>query len=329
MRVRRHLLCLVAGATAAGAVAGCRSPTQIAVELSTDEPCEIVAAGGVAITVGQRDELEKKSDGPRTSACNGGEIGSIVLVPSGSRDGSLSLRVVLGVHRRAEECLSGEGGVADYGGCIVARRTLRYVPHTPLTLPVALRGACEGKPCPGQTCVQGRCVDATIVDPSRCTDGRACGDDDLGAADAGPPPPPPPPPGDGGFDATAQDASADAQESGAPGLACTAPAPTPSAATGGCRDADSQLNCLLCCEVCRSEGLNYYAGMWPCACSSGLCTTVDCPSATSCTTAPTGLATDCSRCLFLAGGSTCSAATDTCRFSSTCSPFFSCLASCF
>jgi hypothetical protein len=238
-------------------------------------------------------------------------------LPSGPLDDTVSLRVVLGVGRSADDCVARDGGAADYNGCIVARRTLRYLPHTPLTLPIVLRKACEGKACPGQTCVQGQCVDPTIVDPSRCIDDQSCGEQALL-----PPVPPPPPPGtDGGFDATVTDAAHADAEGGGP--TCQ------TASTGACFDADTRLNCLLCCQVCQPHAYVFYGDVWPCACNAGLCTTADCPSASTCSTIPTVLSGSCTACLLTAADyGACAAGKANCLGTSACKPFLDCTGYC-
>jgi hypothetical protein len=49
------------------------------------------------------------------------------------------------------------------GGCIVARRSVRYVSHQRLELPIALDTSCIDVPCGATTtCVNGNCVPAMI-----------------------------------------------------------------------------------------------------------------------------------------------------------------------
>src|SRR5439155_17223345 len=74
-----------------------------------------------------------------------------------------------------------------YGkGCIVARRALRYIAHASLTVPVVMRGSCDGVACDeSKTCVRGQCVDATIPSSDSCR-GAGCGESVLGpGADGG------------------------------------------------------------------------------------------------------------------------------------------------
>jgi len=167
---------------------GCREPTEITVLVSTDLPCENLL--GLSITSGNPGEIDSATPGTVQSAaelsCDGsGSLGSIVLVPSGSKDEHVSFRIVLadsGGDPRSQANV--ESCVPAYGkGCIVARRSLRYIPHTPLRVSVPLRGACDGVPCsggPDQTCVNGVCVGAGIQDPGACADAKGCGENALG-----------------------------------------------------------------------------------------------------------------------------------------------------
>jgi hypothetical protein len=153
----------------------CLAPTQVELELTTDVPCDEV--GGVSITVGLPGSLETKPPAAVSLICrDDGTLGTLVVVPSGERDAELAVRVVAGRNLEVEQCEP-----PDYGpqgtpetGCIVARRTLRFLPHEPLVLPIVLRAVCVGEPCePAQTCVLGTCVEAD-VDPSLCASPSGC-----------------------------------------------------------------------------------------------------------------------------------------------------------
>jgi hypothetical protein len=157
----------------------CRAPTEITLAISTDEACP--RAGDLAITVGSPEGIEGSAPGAVTApSCDAsGDLGTIVLVPSGENDARVAIEVSLG------DCAA--------GACIVARRALRYLPHTPLRVLIALRQRCAGVSCPrGETCVSGDCVDAEIADPGKCATSDGCGEDSLVgsgpglAADAGP-----------------------------------------------------------------------------------------------------------------------------------------------
>jgi len=175
-------------------VASCREPTQIDVEITTDVKCPDLK--GTAITVGNLGELDQRPITAQTQACVEGRIGELVVVPSGGDDETVAIKIVLGFGRDPAECVP-----PSYGpGCIVARRALRYIPHTHLTLPIFLSAACNGIACGAtETCVGGDCRPATIADPGACSSPGGCNETTLSpSADAGadgaPPPPPPPPP---------------------------------------------------------------------------------------------------------------------------------------
>jgi hypothetical protein len=107
-------------------------------------------------------------------------VGSLVLVPSAASDEVFAVRIVAGVGRDPADCVP-----PIYGpGCIVARRTLSFVSDTALTLPVALRGACDGVRCgPRDTCVAGRCRSAAVPAPAACVGARGCDEGVLGPPD--------------------------------------------------------------------------------------------------------------------------------------------------
>ncbi|MCC6558094.1 MAG: hypothetical protein IT372_34535, partial [Polyangiaceae bacterium] len=168
---------------AAAVVLGCRAPTQVTVEVSTDVPCAELR--GVTLTVGEPGALEALSPTTATDACAQGDprsrVGSIVVVPSDEIDDAFGLRIVGGVDGEADACAA-----PDYAGCIVARREMRFVPHTELYLPVVLRGSCKDVPCDATTtCVLGECVPAVVIDPGACVDPEACGEGSLGGGAGG------------------------------------------------------------------------------------------------------------------------------------------------
>ncbi|HEX7601785.1 MAG TPA: LamG-like jellyroll fold domain-containing protein, partial [Polyangiaceae bacterium] len=122
-----------------------------------------------AIYVGTAEELARPLGALTPSAvtrgCKDGKgrIGSIVLVPSGSDDEHVSIRVV--ASHNSANC------AADlHSGCIEARRSLGFVPHTPLYLPVQLAKSCENVVCDNasDTCVSGQCVPSAIECNGAC-----------------------------------------------------------------------------------------------------------------------------------------------------------------
>jgi alpha-tubulin suppressor-like RCC1 family protein len=172
---------------------GCRAPTQLTLAMSTDSACANL--GGTSVTVGHLGEIELKAPTTSSAFCDAsGNLGSLVVVPSASKGDEVAVKVVAGVGKSADGC------TPPYGkGCIVARRAIRFLPHTALRIAIPLRLSCDGTPCAdGETCVAGACVGATIADPSACGTADGCGEEALG-----------PPTGvDGGVDASSSAALA-------------------------------------------------------------------------------------------------------------------------
>ena len=154
---------------------GCRTPTQVSVDISTDVDCPLLQ--GTTVTVGEAARIEGKDPVASTSACSAGAdlnpIGSIVVIPSDANDAEFGVKVVAGVDFPAETCTDDN----SYQGCIVSRRAMRFVPHEELHLPIALRGSCKDVPCTATTtCVLGTCVNAVVDNPELCVDSGACGE---------------------------------------------------------------------------------------------------------------------------------------------------------
>jgi hypothetical protein len=173
----------IAALAALVGAAGCEAPTEVTLVLTTDVSCATLKMQGTTITVGAADELEDKAPVAGGDYCVSSDsgvgaistIGTFVVVPSGGRSDAFAVRIVSGVNRAAIECAPGGGQAPDYTGCIVARRELAFVPHTPLTLPIVMRQDCVSIPCGAhQTCDNGVCVSENIPDPARCTTGGGC-----------------------------------------------------------------------------------------------------------------------------------------------------------
>ena len=172
---------------ALGGIAACRAPTEITIELTTDVKCADVK--GTAITIGDLAGLDGKPSTTVTTACDPqtGRIGSMVIVPSGSKEDVVAIKIVLGEQRDPAECIP-----PAYGpGCIVARRALHFIASSSLTVPIFMGAVCSGIPCNAtQTCVGGNCASATIDDSSKCEAPAGCGESVLVGAtspDAGMP----------------------------------------------------------------------------------------------------------------------------------------------
>jgi hypothetical protein len=189
--VRRRLaelLLPLAGCVAFGGASAvsCLSATQITVHVTTNAVCKDTSQWrGVAIYTGSPTDVETKAATLTTTTCTaGGQIGSLVLVPTGSDSDEIGIRVVAGLTRAPEDCAANL-----YDGCIVARRTLRYSPHKSLDVYVALADNCVGVSCdPMHTCVDGTCVDSTSPSTTNGAPGGTtvrCGDNGVSCTTSG------------------------------------------------------------------------------------------------------------------------------------------------
>ena len=164
-----HRAALVSGLFVLSSLAACREPTQITVDLTTELKCGgSDGVSGTTLSVGALGEaLGSATPAMHTVHCDPSarRIGSLVIVPSGAKNGEVAIEVVVGIGKSPEQCILDR----FVGGCIVARRALHFVPHASLLLPIVLRAACVDVPCgTTETCVRGQCVPATIGD--RCPD---------------------------------------------------------------------------------------------------------------------------------------------------------------
>lgn len=181
MRSIRRSSAVLSGALLLVGVSACRSATEITLSIRTNVSCEDVQTWqGVAVYVG-KPGAESEGQAPTlvTKRCTAdGEIGSLVVVPSGGKDEAVGVRVVAGVTRSPEECLAN-----DYKGCIVARRAVRFTPHTDLSLEVALTSNCQDVACdPARSCTAGVCLASTAPPsdaPPPGVPSVRCGDDGL------------------------------------------------------------------------------------------------------------------------------------------------------
>lgn len=164
-------------------VVSCRDATQITLRVHTNVPCTDPAEWkGVAVYVGSpgSDAADRAPALTSVDCDANGDVGSLVLVPSGDKDAEIALRVVAGIDMKPEECAA-----KQYRGCIVARRTVRFSAHASLELDIDLTTECLGKSCDAMhTCVNGTCADPVTemaaFDPTvasvRCGDqGVRCG----------------------------------------------------------------------------------------------------------------------------------------------------------
>ncbi len=145
---------------------GCQDPTQVRLHVRTDVPYEpnrmlsFVAATPERMATAAPDVVVDKPWGGR------GDVGTLVVVPEGEKNGRLAIRVVMGVAKDPTQCTAEQPD-----GCVVTRRLLRFVEHRSVELPIGLHAICEGVSCDeSSTCnALGDCVSAEI-DPNRCED---------------------------------------------------------------------------------------------------------------------------------------------------------------
>jgi hypothetical protein len=168
-------------AFACAAVLSCLGATQIEVHVTTNARCEDSSRwSGVSIYVGATADVETKAPTLTTTACDAnGQVGSLVIVPTGANNDEIGIRVVAGLTRQPEECAANY-----YEGCIVARRAIRFNPHKSLDLNIALTDDCIGISCdPSHTCVNRECVDSHSAAPDALADGGPqtvrCGDNGV------------------------------------------------------------------------------------------------------------------------------------------------------
>jgi len=172
----------IIGVGSLASATSCRSATEITLMIHTNVPCDQVEAWhGVAVYVG-KPEAESVGQAPTlvTKRCEGdGQIGSLVVVPSGANDDLIGVRVVAGIGQSPEDCVTN----GYQGGCIVARRALRFTPHLDLSLEVELSSKCEDIACdPRSSCFRGGCqpaLDAPKEPPAPGTPSVRCGDDGV------------------------------------------------------------------------------------------------------------------------------------------------------
>ena len=148
----------------------CQDPTEITVSITTDAKCTDI--DGVSFSLGVLGPgLDQKPASSVAVSCDQatGRVGAVVVIPSGSRNDEIAFRVTAGFGKPVDQC------VAPFGpGCIVARRSLRFIPHTPLFVPVKLSVSGAGIPCDAtSTCQAGTCVDPKL-DPNQCQTSGGC-----------------------------------------------------------------------------------------------------------------------------------------------------------
>ena len=134
--------------------ASCRDPTQITVRVTTDLACHQTPGLAKAWVASAGTEVEAPSCTPQTPY---NYVGTIVLVPGpAGDDAKVDVMVIGSVNAAANDaCLASKKNAGD---CLVVRRRLSFIPHTPLTLPIRLDSRCLNVQCKdSETCIEGVC----------------------------------------------------------------------------------------------------------------------------------------------------------------------------
>jgi hypothetical protein len=160
---------LALGSGAAMTAPGCRSATQITVDIRTLGMTCADLKGVSIVVAGSRDDAENKLDGDTLSAqiprgeCGADDhrLGTLVVTPGSSHAAII-------VRARVSEGPDSPCKRPEYTGCIIARRAFSFVDHTSETLPITLEASCTNKPCdPTTSCRTGTCVDSS----ANCSEG--------------------------------------------------------------------------------------------------------------------------------------------------------------
>ncbi len=160
----------------------CAEATQIIVEVRADpalcnhpEGLETgIAVAAVAnVNTEELEIFQSRCTADRT-------VGRLTITPSGEKDAEVAIRIVAGVGIPAGECHP-----PKWEHCILARRTIRFIPRKANYLTVYLSPACIGKACGTKECERGACVDPEdIPQDGGVVDPRDAGDLDPRDADA-------------------------------------------------------------------------------------------------------------------------------------------------
>jgi hypothetical protein len=107
-------------------------------------------------------------------------IGRLTITPSGGKDAEVGIRIVTGVGIPAGECHG-----PKWENCILARRTIRFLPRKANYLAVYLSAACIGKGCGEKECDRGACVDLSDIPQDGGVPDPVDANRDQNAPDAG------------------------------------------------------------------------------------------------------------------------------------------------
>lgn len=174
--MRRGILTGAALAVTSMAWWGCRTPTQITLTVTTTTPLVCKSIRGLVISVAATPQAAEDGvvspvalvpERDCDEATNG--FGTLVLTPG--EMSTAAVVVVAGLRNAVSTCTRANG----YAGCIVVRRSVSFIEHTKVTLPIEAEAACADVPCDVvTTCRAGTCVSSSY----HCDDGDICQADD-------------------------------------------------------------------------------------------------------------------------------------------------------
>ncbi len=174
---------VVAGAGVA--MTSCLDATEIRIDISTTaQVCDKKPHTDVLLN-GESAPLAQQSDCVNATSPN---IGSVVVLPKASNDERVLIRVVgtidstTNVDQCAKDFATPGIDPKKLANCIEAKRSMAFIAHKPLEIPIVLDPICAGKQCdPGFTCgATGEC----IADTTTCDGAGRCGGADAGVVDA-------------------------------------------------------------------------------------------------------------------------------------------------
>lgn len=175
---------------AAGSAPGCYGATEIAVLVTTTADCGRMDTQLYTGATGTKDfgtapAAETMQCDVRSAAGAGAvsTVGTLSIVPSGTREDHFDLEVIGGVGVAPADChaiaaagrsASGASGGPPMAsaptkttGCIVARRRISFRPHQSLRIPIVLSASCIDVPCGfDETCDLGVCTPTDLCDPA-------------------------------------------------------------------------------------------------------------------------------------------------------------------
>lgn len=167
---------VVLAASAAPLAGGCKTATQVTIDLRTVgvlgcsdlKGVDIIVADSPQAADARIDSRNLSASVERGQCADGKRIGTLVLTPTGTRGAVV-------VVARVDEGVTCTRAT-NFKGCIVARRAFAFIEHSALTMPISLEASCKDVPCDAITsCRTGTCVssDATCVESTSTCDSVA------------------------------------------------------------------------------------------------------------------------------------------------------------